>query len=360
MENVLNRHAYPQWITLQLMDACNLRCKMCYEWGDNGAYHGGRSTHLNLDILKKLVNDCKPAKPYYALFGGEPMMYPKLGELVRTIRAAGSRVDSPTNGMYLAKRAEELCENPLNRIWVSLDGPKEINDAQRGAGVFDAVQEGMRVLFDLRETKALKEPELGYTFIVTPLTYRYIQTFVAECVNLKMIDHLSIEFQTFVTEHTYEEHRNFFRRMFGVSETPYARGMVADIRLFAEIDYAELARQIQWVKEQCLAHDVYFINYPKTISDENYRAYFNKDIPTMADKRDRCMFPWMYLEIAANGDATTCHTFYDYPIGNVNELPVLDIWRGEPVRRMRTVLRQHGLYPICTACARYYADSSRH
>jgi len=72
------------------------------------------------------------------------------------------------------------------------------------------------------------------------------------------------------------------------------------------------------------------------------------------------MFPWIYLEIASNGDATPCHTFYDYPIGNLNETPVLDIWRGERLGNMRNALRTHGLFPACSACARYYADPSKH
>lgn len=24
----------PKWIFLQLLENCNLRCRMCYEWGD--------------------------------------------------------------------------------------------------------------------------------------------------------------------------------------------------------------------------------------------------------------------------------------------------------------------------------------
>jgi MoaA/NifB/PqqE/SkfB family radical SAM enzyme len=48
-----SRFSYPQWITLQLIDACNLRCKMCYEWGENGSYHARKSTLLKLDVVRK-------------------------------------------------------------------------------------------------------------------------------------------------------------------------------------------------------------------------------------------------------------------------------------------------------------------
>lgn len=30
--------SYPRWIVMQLLEECNLRCKMCYEWGLEGPY----------------------------------------------------------------------------------------------------------------------------------------------------------------------------------------------------------------------------------------------------------------------------------------------------------------------------------
>ena len=38
--NLLADIAHPKWIVIQLEERCNLRCKMCYEWGDNGSYLG--------------------------------------------------------------------------------------------------------------------------------------------------------------------------------------------------------------------------------------------------------------------------------------------------------------------------------
>ena len=31
-------YEYPRWIVFQLLEKCNLRCKMCYEWGESGSY----------------------------------------------------------------------------------------------------------------------------------------------------------------------------------------------------------------------------------------------------------------------------------------------------------------------------------
>ncbi|KZN43502.1 hypothetical protein N474_08000 [Pseudoalteromonas luteoviolacea CPMOR-2] len=359
MTNIL-QNQLPLWVTLQLTDACNLRCKMCYEWGENGAYHGKKLDRLEKEVVFRVIDECLPVKPYFALFGGEPMMYPWFDEVVHRIRKGGARVDIPTNGMFLKRKAEKLLESAPNRIWVSLDGPQHINDEQRGEGVYEAVQEGVETLFELRESRGLKEPKIGYTFIVTPLTHLYIQGFFEQCLDLDKVDHISIEFQTFATEDEHERHRRLFKRLFDVPDTACAEGMVAPLHQFSMMDFKAIESQIAWVEKECQKRGIYFVCYPKTISANNYRAYFNKDYQNLEDRRDKCHFPWIYMEVAANGDVTPCHTFYDYSIGNVNEQSVQEIWRGYKMQELRRGLRgEGGLFPICGSCARYYADPNK-
>ena len=77
----------------------------------------------------------------------------------------------------------------------------------------------------------------------------------------------------------------------------------------------------------------------------------------MADHHQRCAVPWMYAEISARGDVTTCHTFYDVTIGNIYDRSLIDIWHGERAAKVRSHLRRE-LFSICTACPRYYSTSA--
>lgn len=71
--------SYPRWIVLQLLEECNLRCKMCYEWGLEGSYKSKKTlVQLDPELIKKIIVQCSPGKPYYDFFGGEPLMYPWL------------------------------------------------------------------------------------------------------------------------------------------------------------------------------------------------------------------------------------------------------------------------------------------
>lgn len=349
-------NSIPRWIVFQLLEHCDLRCKMCYEWGGKGSYFEKKGlSRLDINVVKKVIEDCSQVKPYIGLFGGEPLLYPWIEEVLSVARHHGCNVDIPTNGTMLEKLAEMLVETKPRRLWISLDGPEKINDEQRGAGVFKRVTKGMDRLYEVRESRGSDLPKIGITYIVTPLTYKYLEEFFFECIDNTKIDHISIEFQTFTTEERHKQYENVLRTIFGVEGAPIARGIVQNPDSFKGIDFKELERQMNRVKKHCEENNIYFISYPKTILKENHRSYFEAKWDKMTDKRTNCAFPWIYTEINARGDVTSCHTLYDLTFGNVNEKSILKIWNSMEYDRFRQYLRK-GLLPICTGCARYYSD----
>lgn len=54
--------SYPRWIVLQLLEECNLRCKMCYEWGLEGPYKSKKTlAQLDPDLIKRSSPSAAPA-----------------------------------------------------------------------------------------------------------------------------------------------------------------------------------------------------------------------------------------------------------------------------------------------------------
>ena len=88
----IKRLKLPLMIILHLTEACNLRCKMCYFWGETGAYRklkpGTKPKVMDLEIAKKLISEMSAArnKPMYSIFGGEPLTYPYLEELFQRLK----------------------------------------------------------------------------------------------------------------------------------------------------------------------------------------------------------------------------------------------------------------------------------
>lgn len=351
--------SYPKWVVIQLVEQCNLRCRMCYEWGREGTYHSkGELASLSLEIVKQVIADCSPGRPYLGLFGGEPLMYPALDQVLALVREQGLQVDIPTNGTLLQQHGEMLVETRPNRLWVSLDGPAEINDRQRGAGVYRKVLEGIETLFEIRQRRRSAWPKIGITMIVTPLNYLSIEKLFLECLDLAKLDQISIEFQLYTTREQYAKHRAVMEAEFGVTQTPCAQGMIWDQSEFQTIDLEELTRQIKTVAQACQARGIYFITYPKTVTPENLAPFYLGNWTEMADYHKRCTFPWVYAEINARGDVSTCHTFYDLTHGNVYRQGILEIWRNASLEKFRGYMRKN-LLPLCTACSRYYRDPNK-
>ena len=143
---------FPPFLFLALTNACNLRCRGCW------IEAGGPIHSLSLEDVDAVIAAGKKQRCYfYTLLGGEPMMYPKLWDVLG--RHPDCYFQIITNGMFLSdenvRRMRKLGNvTPL----VSVDGLAEQNDDRRGQGVFDTVVEGLtrlkkhRILFGVATT----------------------------------------------------------------------------------------------------------------------------------------------------------------------------------------------------------------
>ena len=198
---------------------------------------------LDIEVIERVIRECRPAQPYYELYGGEPLLYPApREEFCGRSGRREARCSLPTNGTLLAQHAELLVETSPDRIWVSLDGPPEINDRQRGHGVFDRAIEGIGRLHAIRQRRGLTYPQIGVSLVVTPLNYRYLQTFFFEALDLSKLDCVSIELQAYLTEQDHGDYEQVLQREFGIATAPVAKGFVNDPAIFADMDFGLLAR----------------------------------------------------------------------------------------------------------------------
>ncbi|MBF0441827.1 MAG: radical SAM protein [Oligoflexales bacterium] len=352
--------SFPKWIVFQLTEKCNLRCRMCYEWGESGSYHEKKDlVHLETHVVKKVIEQCRQGRPYIGLFGGEPLMHPDIIEICKFLHEMGFDYEMPTNGTLLERYAAELVLYKPARLWISLDGPEAINDAQRGKGVYRRVISGIEAICKEREKAGSDLPKIGVTMVVTPITYKHIEDLFLKSLDIKMLDHISIELQLFSTEAECNEYEKILHDHFGISGAKGARGMIWDRDEFKSIDILELIRQISAVKTFCEQNNIYCITYPKTMTHENLKHFYDGEYSKMADYNRSCAFPWIYAEISAKGEVGFCHAFYDFSCGNVYEKEFLEIWSGEAANKFKQYIRKNKLLPICTACCNYFRDPAK-
>jgi len=133
---VLGRRV-PLAVNLTPTYRCNLRCAYC---GVAGKPVPELDTAGLLALLDQL-----PAlgTRFVNVSGGEPLLRDDLGELIGRCRQGGMRVSVISNGTLVAARVEQIAQ--AHEIRLSLDGPREINDALRGEGVHDKVLEAIPI-----------------------------------------------------------------------------------------------------------------------------------------------------------------------------------------------------------------------
>jgi hopanoid biosynthesis associated radical SAM protein HpnH len=130
---------YPLVLMLEPLHACNLTCTGC-----------GRIREYSQTIKEKLtVEEClasvdEAGAPIVSICGGEPLIYPDIGALVRGILKRRKHIYLCTNGMFIKKRLHEF--RPTSRFFfnVHLDGLEQTHDlAVERKGVFKAAVEGV-------------------------------------------------------------------------------------------------------------------------------------------------------------------------------------------------------------------------
>ncbi|HEY8211601.1 MAG TPA: radical SAM protein [Myxococcaceae bacterium] len=344
----------PRWVCLQLLQACNLRCTLCYEWGETGAYlKAGRSPVLDLDVIERIVLELAPYRPHYDLFGGEPLLHPRIDRVLEAIKQAGSTVYLVTNGTTLEEHAELLATAPVELVWISIDGPEPINDRQRGAGTFARIARGAEALRAARERRGGHLPRIGASMAVTPLNHAFIEETFLHAIDRRVFDQASIEYQSFITPNQLQEYGHILGERFDRHEVRHASAFVREPAELASIDAEEVTRQVDRVRTAWSSEGKRVLTKPLTITPAATRAYFEGRIEGLADYHPRCLFPWLYAEVAATGEVTPCHAFYDLTFGNVRERPLLDIWRSEQFDKARAFFQER-LMPVCAACCLYH------
>lgn len=130
---------FPLVLMLEPLHACNLTCTGC---GRIREYEDTIKEKLSLAECLASVEEA--GAPIVSICGGEPMIYPEIGELVRGILKKGKHIYLCTNGMFIARKLHEF--RPTSRFFfnVHLDGLEATHDkAVERDGVFRAAVAGI-------------------------------------------------------------------------------------------------------------------------------------------------------------------------------------------------------------------------
>lgn len=154
---------YIKAVCLNIIHACNLRCKYCF--ADEGEYNGHKGV-MSVETAKKaieyVVKRSGPRKNIEIdLFGGEPtMMMDEIKEIIAYAREnekdwkKNIRFTMTTNATLLDDEMMDYMDSEMGNIILSLDGRKEINDKVRikpnGSGSYDDILPKVKKMVEKR------------------------------------------------------------------------------------------------------------------------------------------------------------------------------------------------------------------
>lgn len=337
--------ATPLTLFFVINGRCNLKCKMC----DVGQKNTESSFYKNIvgdkldfpfEKYKKIILDVKKDNPYISLTTTEPLLYKDLVPLIQFTRENGLAINITTNGVLLDQRGVSLVDAGLNRLSVSIDGPPEVHDVQRGVpGTFERVVRGLKQVYEYRDKKGKSVPEIYITTTITPFNYDQLDRMV-DALPMDKVDMVNMKLMVFTTKEMADEHNQFTQNKYPASENCLSGGISPQ-----EIDIGKLIEQVNKLSA-LFPKKIHFHFEP---DKKKLEQYFFRPSEFMDDTK--CVITYFVAQLSQQGDLMVYTRCYTVNFGNVFEDGFYAVWNSSRMRQFRNELKEAGgRFPACSRC----------
>lgn len=136
---LVSRQRFPLVLMLEPTHLCNLSCKGCgriLEYKDDNDY-------MSMEDCLKAAEEC--GAPVVSVTGGEPLLHPRIDQIVQGLIDMGRYIYLCTNGLMLAETLDRFEPHPYFNINVHIDGLAPTHDTVTDQpGVFEEATEAIR------------------------------------------------------------------------------------------------------------------------------------------------------------------------------------------------------------------------
>ena len=178
MSKPLNTAPFPVHIELESTNLCQLRCPFCpYDQMTR------KKGFMSMETLEKVLEQAKGrTKTCYLHQIGEPLLHPKIVEMIKLVKAAGIRTSISTNAMVLdGDMAMDLFDSGLDELTLALDSlDEETYKTLRVRGDFSLVVKNIDRCLRLRaeyQKEGRSGPRIELQVIVMKANVHEIQAF---------------------------------------------------------------------------------------------------------------------------------------------------------------------------------------
>jgi radical SAM protein with 4Fe4S-binding SPASM domain len=325
----------PQYVQVEPVGQCNLRCRMCpIQFRRDGPPYGPPA-FMKFEVFTRIVDQLPGLRELHLQGLGEPMMHPRFADMVAYAARRGVRVTTNSNLTLLnPARAERCVTSGLDTVHVSIDGASaEVYERIRVRARLDRVLRNVEMLLDARGRLGSGRPHLRMVTVIMRENLHELPDLVRLARRYEMeslfVQHLCHDFGEASLPAYYRPMRDFVEGQTLLGEDA---GRVEHYFAAAREAARELGVDLRLPRTSKRLHA------PGTPGPE------------------RCDWPWHGPYISYDGLAMPCcmiATPDRLNLGSVAEQGVAAVWNGEAYRAFRRQLASDEPPDVCRSCSIY-------
>lgn len=333
----------PEAITLFLTRRCNLKCKMCGQWGDKGVTRTGDDIQPDMPFeeLKEIILSLAKFKPSITLFGGEPLLYSEIEEVIKLIKSKDMHCVMITNGYLLEEYAEVITREEVDELNISIDGPGEVHDEIRGIdGLYDKIKSGVEAVINARSGK---KPLINIQTTITKYNIDHLMDMMDAATEFGA-DSITFHHLIFLNKEDIEK-----------TDSKYPELGPEDWEGFVfepEIDPEKLASKVEKIKEK--SGEVPFdVNVYPNFNKNEINSYYKSRDYFPESYGGKCKSAWICAYVFPDGQLRPCLDF-EYSFGNLKQKEFNEVWNGKKAVKFRKLLTENSRFPVCSRCTEIF------
>jgi len=283
----------PTIFAVESTNLCNLNCKMCTRREMKRPVG-----MMDFGLFRKIVDEAKKGGTEFLILHemGEPLLHPKITEMIDYCEDNGIRAGISTNATLLTEKiGKKLLKSKLSEITLCMDGAtKKTYEKIRQGANYETVKKNILRFLEMKKKSG--------------------NTRMKAIVQLIEMDETVDEKEKFLEEWKKTSADKIFFKKFST-----------------------WADQVEGIKE---------------LAGQKHR-YMNK----LDAKRPPCFIPWQSVVVLWDGKVVPCCIDFDGKIelGDLTKQTLAEIWNGEPMKKLRKSHIDRKFYGTCSNCIEYYS-----
>lgn len=348
----------PDEISLQLTFRCNLRCSHCYQWNEQGFFRdwspSRQKTELDIDIVEQVLAATAGNRAKLFLWGGEPLMHSRFGEVAKLLQRYPRTVNMCTNGLLFQRKLDDMLAIGENlNLLVSLDGIGDDHDELRGKGTFVRTTRNIKAMLDLKRSGEFAG-ELSLSCMVSHVNVGKMYDFMEWAEDLG-VNSVYFQFPWYISEDVANAMDAVYQESFAWLQPNTQTARPTWHSYTYRLPPEELPVLRDSMRRLAEREWRVRVRYQPQLGEDEVDDFI-RGTSRPAQGRSKCLAVSNRLEVHADGNVSSCKFFPEFVVGNLYETKVLDLWQSTAFRKIRTILSENGMMPVCSKCILLYLN----